>query len=132
MGYMVGAAMANLTGDWRWGIRITPFLNIIAVVFMIFFCQDPARGESDTEGTKAASVAAEGTATKNQSSWSAYLGDLKYLMLNKTFVLTTLAFTSLTFCTGSLAWWAPSYMEDAIKVRESEGLDSPIGTDEYG
>ena len=60
-----------------------------------------------------------------------YVDDIKYLVTNKTFFLTTVAFTCLTFTTGALSWWGPLYVEDAIRVREVYGLESPIGTDEY-
>ena len=37
--------MADLAGDWRWGLRVTPFLSAGAVILMIFFMEDPERGE---------------------------------------------------------------------------------------
>ena len=44
---MVSSVVAYYTGDWRWGLRIAPFLNMAAIVLMVFFCRDPPRGESD-------------------------------------------------------------------------------------
>ena len=44
--------VANHTGDWRWGLRITPLLNMAAIVLMVFFCSDPPRGKSDLEATE--------------------------------------------------------------------------------
>jgi small-conductance mechanosensitive channel len=110
------------------GLRVTPFLNIIALVLMVFFCEDPTRGESDTAPAEGKGNT-DAVELKNASSWSAYVNDLKYLIFNKTFFLTTLAFTSLTFCTGSLAWFGPQYLEDAINVRTEMGLESPISAD---
>jgi len=49
LGYMVGSSVAHATGQWRWGLRVTPFLNLIAVVLMIFFLEDPERGKEGTE-----------------------------------------------------------------------------------
>lgn len=49
LGYIVAAAMTNLTGDWRWGLRITPILIFITVILMIFFMADPERGETEME-----------------------------------------------------------------------------------
>jgi len=47
LGYMVGAQVADLAPDWRWGLRVTPFLGLIALVGIFFFVQDPERGESE-------------------------------------------------------------------------------------
>lgn len=44
LGYIVGSGVGAAFGDWRWGLRVTPILNVIAVLFMIFFMQDPERG----------------------------------------------------------------------------------------
>ena len=44
---MVSSVVAYYTGDWRWGLRIAPFLNMAAIVLMVFFCRDPPRGEAD-------------------------------------------------------------------------------------
>ena len=46
---MVSSVVAYYTGDWRWGLRIAPFLNMAAIVLMVFFCSDPPRGGSDFE-----------------------------------------------------------------------------------
>ena len=41
--------------------------------------------------------------------------------------MTTVAFTALTFFTGSLAFWAPSYIEDALTVGNfTDGVEPPI------
>ena len=36
---MVSSVVAYYTGDWRWGLRIAPFLNMAAIVLMVFFCR---------------------------------------------------------------------------------------------
>lgn len=33
-------------GDWRWALRVTPVLGLIAVV-LIYFTQEPARGQHE-------------------------------------------------------------------------------------
>ena len=48
LGYIVGSTFADLAGDWRWGVRVTPFLNLIALVLMTFFLADPPRGLNDS------------------------------------------------------------------------------------
>jgi hypothetical protein len=44
LGYIVGSTVAHATGDWRWGLRVTPCLNIVALVLMAIFLVDPKRG----------------------------------------------------------------------------------------
>lgn len=30
--------------DWRWGVRVTPMLNLLALILLMFFMLDPPRG----------------------------------------------------------------------------------------
>lgn len=56
--------------------------------------------------------------------------DLSYLIRNKSYVLSTLAFTSLTFATGALSWWGPAFMEYALDYRADLGLPIEIAKTE--
>ena len=47
LGYIVGAQMADLTGQWQWGLRVTPLLGILAVALMMVFLKEPVRGASE-------------------------------------------------------------------------------------
>lgn len=47
MGYIVGSTAANLGGNWRWALRVTPFLGAAAVLLIIFILVDPVRGEAE-------------------------------------------------------------------------------------
>ena len=121
LGYVIGTQITQLANDWHWGVRVTPFLNILALVLLVIFMLDPPRGE--------ASSTTSGTSEK-RSSWGT---DLVYLLKNKSYMLSTLAFTCLTFCTGALSWFGPLFMEDALKVRKQfqlEGYENDIATDE--
>ena len=40
----MGSSVAHAVGDWRWGVRTTPFLSLIALVILVFFLTDPPRG----------------------------------------------------------------------------------------
>ena len=42
---MVGSEVAKAAGDWRWGVRFTPFLTYIALIVLIIFLTDPPRGK---------------------------------------------------------------------------------------
>ena len=39
--------MAEVTGDWKWGLRITPILSFGSLALVILFLKDPPRGESE-------------------------------------------------------------------------------------
>ncbi len=100
LGYVVGAETTQLAGgDWRWGIRVTPVLGTVAVLLILFFMEDPQRGESEGHGDLKATT---------------YLTDLKSLAKNRSFVFSTVAFTCVAFCTGALSWWGPKYIEAAV------------------
>ena len=59
-----GSLTALLTVCVRWGLRITPLLSYVFIIFVVLFLYDPPRGES------------EGKHVSNQFSfWS----DLKYI-----------------------------------------------------
>ena len=44
LGYIVGSGVAQAAGDWRWGVRTTPFLAYIALIILVIFLTDPPRG----------------------------------------------------------------------------------------
>ena len=113
LGYIVGSGVARAAGDWRWGVRTTPFLAYIALIILIIFLTDPPRGH-------AAKLAGE--QLRGRDSWTE---DVIYLFKNKSFMFSSVGFTFLTFFTGGLSWWAPHYIEDAIKYRnETVSIDT--------
>jgi hypothetical protein len=74
---------------------------------------------------------------KNKSGFADHMkswgNDLWYLLKNKSYVLSTIAFTCLTFCTGALSWWGPLFLENALKVRaehQLEGFENDPDTSE--
>lgn len=90
LGFFVG----GFPSEWRWGLRITPIIALAFLVFVVLFLYDPPRGES------------EGAHVSNNSSlWS----DLRYIAGVKSFVLNAAGFTCVTFLTGSVAYYAPTY-----------------------
>ena len=83
LGYVIGAETTNLAGgDWRWGLRVTPVLGLIAVFLILFCMKDPPRGEIEGHEDMAA---------------TSYVQDLKSLAKNRSFILSTLAFTCVAF-----------------------------------
>jgi len=93
LGYMIGSEVAANTSDWRWGLRVTPFMGLFALILIVFFMVDPERG------------LAEGAHLRP----SAPLIDLQALSKNKSFVLLTIGFTCVTFTAGCLMWWGPEF-----------------------
>ncbi|KAG7249276.1 hypothetical protein CRUP_010148, partial [Coryphaenoides rupestris] len=110
LGYIMGSSIANATGDWRWALRICPILGAVGVVLLVFLCPNPPRGASETRG--------QGV-TAQQSS---YVEDIKYLLKNKSFVWSSLGITSMSFVTGALAFWAPTFLS---RAQVSQGSQQP-------
>lgn len=100
LGYVVGSETTQLAGgDWRYGLRVTPVLGLVAVLLILFVMSDPPRGESEGHGDLKATT---------------YAQDLKSLARNRSFVFSTVAFTCVAFCTGALSWWGPKFIEAAV------------------
>ncbi|XP_074528330.1 protein spinster homolog 3 [Halichoeres trimaculatus] len=100
LGYIAGAGIGTLTGDWRWALRITPILGVFGLVLLVFLCPNPPRGAAETHG--------EGITGR-----SSYKEDVKYLLKNKSYVWSTLGVTATAFLTGALAFWMPTYLSRA-------------------
>ena len=88
-----GSEVAANASDWRWGLRVTPFMGLFALLLIVFLMVDPERG------------LAEGAHLRPSSPTI----DLKALGKNKSFVLSTVGFTCVTFTAGSLMWWGPEF-----------------------
>lgn len=48
--YIVGSKTAFLLGSWRWALRVTPALGLIAVI-LIYFLREPERGQHEGHHT---------------------------------------------------------------------------------
>ncbi|XP_063702444.1 protein spinster isoform X2 [Culicoides brevitarsis] len=101
LGYIVGSETANALNSWRWALRVTPALGILAVI-LLFYCSEPERGE------------AEGSHAMEATS---YTEDLKALCKNPSFMFSTGGFTCVAFVAGALAWWGPKYMFLGLKTQ---------------
>ena len=115
-GYMVGSAVASATGEWQWGIRVTPIAGLISILALIFILQEPVRGEA--EKLAGASYATEDEVTT-------YWQDIKYLWSVKTYLWANIGYTSVVFVTGTLGWWVPTaiqYSVAASKVNQTSDL----------
>ncbi|XP_050466049.1 protein spinster isoform X1 [Cataglyphis hispanica] len=101
LGYIIGGETARITGNWQWGLRITPILGIVAIILLLTAVRDPIRGER------------EGGVHLTTTTWS---HDIKELLKNPSFMLSTAGFTCVAFVTGALAWWAPTYLQYGFKL----------------
>lgn len=100
-GYIVGSKTAAALESWRWALRVTPALGLLAVV-LIFLMREPVRGQS------------EGSHSLESTS---YADDLRDLARNPSFMLSTGGFTCVAFVTGALAWWGPAFILFGMKMQ---------------
>ncbi|XP_071791052.1 protein spinster homolog 1-like [Asterias amurensis] len=104
LGYIAGKGVADAFSDWRWALRITPGLGVWSVIAIMVIIKEPRRGQAET-GNRVIS---------SQS----YLEDLKALLKNKTYMCTTLGFTSIAWVVGALALWMVKLMELVYKIND--------------
>ena len=80
-------------GAWQWALRVTPGLGLICVALLLFCVREPSRGQSDG-----------GRHLQASSSW---LKDVKSLVRNRTYMMSTWGLTSVSFVAGALGYWTP-------------------------
>ncbi|XP_033208580.1 protein spinster [Belonocnema kinseyi] len=108
LGYIAGGETARATGSWQWGLRITPALGILAIILILLLVRDPIRGEK------------EGGANIASTSWGE---DVRALLKNQSFMLSTAGFTCVSFVTGALAWWGPTFLKLGLKLQMGDDVD---------
>ncbi|KAK2723462.1 hypothetical protein QYM36_001956 [Artemia franciscana] len=95
LGYIVGTFPKTTLGvEWQWGLRITPVVGTVATLLIIFMLVDPPRGQA--EGSKMEATS--------------YAEDLKSLVKNPSYILSTAGSTAVAFVAGALAWWGPKFI----------------------
>ncbi|KJH53101.1 transporter, major facilitator family protein [Dictyocaulus viviparus] len=100
LGFIGGSTIALWTGSWQWGVRFTPFVGIVFFLLLLYGLREPKRGQVEHADFEHSTI----------------LEDLKYFMKVKTYVLTTLGFTSIVFCVGAASWWMPQLMTYAYGI----------------
>uniref|UniRef100_A0AAF5PVR4 Major facilitator superfamily (MFS) profile domain-containing protein n=1 Tax=Wuchereria bancrofti TaxID=6293 RepID=A0AAF5PVR4_WUCBA len=106
LGYIVSSNISSLLGGWQWGIRVTPFLGVLCIIFIILVMKEPKRGEAES-------------VVSNNIKRTSYWEDIKAICKIPTYVNATLAYTSVIFATGTLSWWGPAAVEHSIAMREN-------------
>lgn len=104
LGYITGSAAYSLMGSWQYSLRVTPILGAVAVLLILFFMEDPERGE------------AEGRSGAGEERTS-YREDIRALWRNPSFMFSTLGFTCVAFVAGALAWFGPHYLELGVRLQ---------------
>ncbi|XP_016985369.1 protein spinster isoform X1 [Drosophila rhopaloa] len=108
LGYIVGSKTAHLANNWRWALRVTPILGAVAVP-LIMLIRDPERGHSEGSHNLEATT---------------YKQDIKALVKNRSFMLSTAGFTCVAFVAGALAWWGPSFIYQGMRMQPgNENID---------
>ncbi|XP_013164766.1 PREDICTED: protein spinster isoform X2 [Papilio xuthus] len=115
-GYIVGSVAGAIAGDWRWGLRVTPVLGAAAVILVAFVMQDPERGQAEESTMKPTS----------------YGDDLRALVKNPSFMLSTLAFTCVAFVTGALAWWGPLFIYLGLNLQPGVAISKESVSFKFG
>ncbi|KAM9510529.1 protein spinster homolog 1 isoform 2-T2 [Guaruba guarouba] len=82
LGYITGAKVKEVATDWRWALRVTPVLGLVALALLVTLVTDPPRGVTETP---------PGTPLTH-SAWGSDLRDL----------LTNMLFGALTVASGVL------------------------------
>ncbi|XP_077155612.1 protein spinster homolog 1-like [Ranitomeya variabilis] len=98
LGYIIASTVTRAAGgDWRWAFRVTPGLGLIAVLLFISFVKEPQREIFDRNSNKLPSC----------KTW---MMDMKHLIKNKSFMLSTFGIANVKFVTGAITSWAPSFL----------------------
>ncbi|XP_054565228.1 protein spinster homolog 3 isoform X2 [Eptesicus fuscus] len=109
LGYVLGAAVKALTGNWRWALRIMPCLEAVALILLVTLVPDPPRGAAEKQ-------------REVRDLRSTWCEDVRYLGRNWSFVWSTLGVTAMAFVTGAVGFWAPKFLFEARVVH---GLQPP-------
>merc|ERR550534_231737 len=107
LGYIVGSQVKIAMDEWQWALRVTPTLGLISVGLLLFCVREPQRGESDG-----------GRHLHASSSW---LLDVKSLIRIKTYMLSTLGLTAVSFVAGAIGHWTPHLAKMAKETRNEDG-----------
>ncbi|XP_032902282.1 protein spinster homolog 1-like [Amblyraja radiata] len=107
LGYILGSAMFQLTCDWHWALRVTPCLCFVALFLLTFLVPDLPRGAAENH-------------TDSLLSRTSWLQDLKYLVTNWSFMLSSFGAAAVIFTTGVLGLWGPIYL---YRARSRQSLE---------
>lgn len=108
LGFMIGGAVASAYG-WREAFFVAGVPGVLLALWVAFM-KEPVRGAMDA----------------GRPAHRATFGDIRRNLLRRTFVLPVLGYTLQTAGFGALAFWAPSYLEQA------KGMKPEVATTMFG
>ncbi|XP_060613629.2 protein spinster homolog 3 [Anolis sagrei] len=105
LGYILSSGMAQATGHWSWGFRVTPCMGAVGLALLIFLV--PKSANASVEKLEDDGVCGGG------STW---LQDVSSLCKNRSFLWSSLGVTAMGFVTGALSFWIPVFLYRAQLV----------------
>ena len=92
LGYAVGGAMREMTGDWRWAFYVLMPPGILLGI-ICFFMRDPPRGAGEAAAPRPG------------------LRDYARLFTIPSYAINCVGMTLMTFAIGGISYWMPRYLE---------------------
>ena len=149
LGYICGSQLSAAMKSWKWALRYTPALGMIAMVLTLTLVHEPERGVLEAAVVPPLCIdqyrqqqrerlrqqereqqQLEGGGSQRNTS---YFEDVKQVVKIRTFVWSTLGFTCVSFATGALAAWAPAFILYAEQVHDQkEEKDMSSVTYQFG
>ncbi len=102
LGYLLASVVGNLGLSWRWAFYCVVPPGILLGV-AAWWMRKLDRRFPEQEGSAPGDVPAAGP-------WRARLSDYRVLMRTRSYVLTTVGMTALTFGLGGVGFWMPKYI----------------------
>lgn len=134
MGYIYAGEVARLL-DWRWAFRITPFAGMLLAITMLLFVAEPARGSADgLAGPNGSTLSGPGISAsggmpktiERGNGFAAFWRDTREIWAIPSFFWSTFGAIGMTFTAGSLAQWAPAFLQRANCVMSDAVCESKI------
>ncbi|XP_053131239.1 protein spinster homolog 3 [Hemicordylus capensis] len=104
LGYILSSGMAQATGFWGWGFRVTPCMGLVGVVLLVTLVPASTRRTVETHVT---------THPREAGAHSTWSQDVWSLCKNRSFVCSSLGVTAMAFITGALGFWMPAFFDRA-------------------
>ncbi|XP_048374556.1 protein spinster homolog 3-like [Sphaerodactylus townsendi] len=114
LGYILSSTMEQATGIWRWGFRVTPCMGAVGLALLVLLVPVPARRAAQKHVEKASEQ-------RENSTWCK---DVSSLCRNWSFVWSSLGVTVLTFVTGALSFWIPTFLCRAETLQSNVSLST--------
>ncbi|XP_043910129.1 protein spinster homolog 2-like isoform X2 [Protopterus annectens] len=104
LGYIIGSSVKQAAGDWHWALRVSPVVGMFVGALILIFVSESKRGESDQPGSQ-------------MTARTPWIRDMKALIKNRSYVFSSLASAAVSFATGALGMWIPTYLYRARVVQ---------------